>query len=522
MGARTLADLADRLGRDLDTATAATSWPELDHRVRPDVAAVSAAVTQYAQEAEGAERATGVTPFGSGSLAGASASLASGLSGSLDALLDRRQQELASNRDRPVLLALGALLVLGYLLVAVWRSTSQDVRALLEDISTISNGQQPRQPAMEGSDEFARMSRAMTITRDRLTSLLGSLRYQATHDELTALGNRTLFTDKIAEALAERGPGVAVVVADLDHFRDVNDSFGHAMGDRLLRAVGVRFHGPAGGRTWWRAWAATSSASCCRPAAASPRRSTWSSGCGPRCMPPIDVDGRLLQVRATFGVAIAGEDRRGAGELVGTRTSPSRRRATPHPGRVTTARPPPASPSSNRGCTSARGPHGAVRGTRRGGRPGRAGARLPADRRPRDAGRARRRGARALEPPIRGLVPPTVFVPLAEATGSIVPIGRWVLREAARQLARWRAEFPDGYPLTMEVNLSTGQLADPGLVPSVVALSRRPAWTPATSPSRSPSPPWSRTSTPRSGRCASSPPSASGWRSTTSAPATRR
>jgi EAL domain-containing protein (putative c-di-GMP-specific phosphodiesterase class I) len=72
--------------------------------------------------------------------------------------------------------------------------------------------------------------------------------------------------------------------------------------------------------------------------------------------------------------------------------------------------------------------------------------------------------------PVRGLVPPTVFVPIAEATGTIVPIGRWVLHEAVTQLARWRAEFPDGYPLTMEANLSTGQLSDPGLVPTVIAL----------------------------------------------------
>jgi EAL domain-containing protein (putative c-di-GMP-specific phosphodiesterase class I) len=72
--------------------------------------------------------------------------------------------------------------------------------------------------------------------------------------------------------------------------------------------------------------------------------------------------------------------------------------------------------------------------------------------------------------PVRGLVPPTVFVPIAEATGTIVPIGRWVLHEAVTQLARWRAEFPDGYPLTMEANLSAGQLADPGLVPTVAGL----------------------------------------------------
>src|ERR671939_425608 len=246
-GLRTLTDRAAGLEDDVNTAAATTSWPSLWPRLNRQLAAVTAAISQYSAAVVGKTLAhPGVTPLGSGSLAAASADLATQLSDSLDTLLERRQDQLAASRIKPVLLALGSLLVLGYLLVAVYRATSQDVHAVLEDISTVTSGQQPAVPPLEGSDEFARMSRAVTITRDRLTSLLGSLRYQATHDELTALGNRSLFTDKVDEALAEHGPGVAVVVVDLDHFRDVNDSFGHDMGDRILRAVGVRFHRAVG------------------------------------------------------------------------------------------------------------------------------------------------------------------------------------------------------------------------------------------------------------------------------------
>ncbi len=390
------------------------------------------------RRSEGAEPATGVTPFGSGSLAGAAgvarerACPARSTPCSTGA-----SEELASSRDRPVLLALGALLVLGYLLVAVWRSTSQDVRALLEDISTISNGQQPRQPAMEGSDEFARMSRAMTITRDRLTSLLGSLRYQATHDELTALGNRTLFTDKIAEALAEQGPGVAVVVADLDHFRDVNDSFGHAMGDRLLRAVGVRFHRACGRQN---VVARLGQRRVRHPAAGGRRR------------------GRRARRRRAAAGRAAGADRRrraaapGARDVRGGgrgRGPAGRRRAGPgrgrRPRRGARRRTRDASrrlgrhPRRRLRAGDARahaGPHGAVRGARRGGRPGRAASSSTSRsstsrRRPCTASRRSRAGTTRPA----AWSPPTVFVPLAEATGSIVPIGRWVLREAALQLA---------------------------------------------------------------------------------------
>jgi diguanylate cyclase (GGDEF)-like protein len=60
--------------------------------------------------------------------------------------------------------------------------------------------------------------------------------------------------------------------------------------------------------------------------------------------------------------------------------------------------------------------------------------------------------------PDRGAVPPSDFIPIAEVTGAIVPIGRWVLRTACRQIARWRRVDPD---LTMNVNVSPHQLRDP-------------------------------------------------------------
>ena len=471
MGARTLAGLASRLTEDLDTAVAATTWDDLERRLDPDATRRGGRGGAVHPGRRGGRRPESLTPLGSGSLAASAGALGAELADSLDTLLARREDALASSRDRPLVLSFGALLVLGYLLVAVWRATSHDVRALLEDISTVTNGQQPLQPDVEGSDEFARMSRAVTVTRDRLTSLLGSLRYQATHDELTALGNRTLFTDKIAEALAEHGRGVAVVVADLDRFRDVNDSFGHALGDRLLRAVGVRFH-RAGGRqnvvarlggdefgillpTGGGEAAALDVVERLRAALAA----------------PVDVDGRLLQVRASFGVAVAGEDRRGAGELirdadVALTAARDATAGTRHDGtaatRVAVFEPAMHERTRDRTELSAELVGAVDRGE------------LQLVYQPIvDLATNAVHGVEALarwNHPTRGLVAPTVFVPLAEATGSIVPIGRWVLREAALQLAEWRVQFPDGYPLTMEVNLSTGQLADPGLVPGVVAL----------------------------------------------------
>jgi EAL domain-containing protein (putative c-di-GMP-specific phosphodiesterase class I) len=72
------------------------------------------------------------------------------------------------------------------------------------------------------------------------------------------------------------------------------------------------------------------------------------------------------------------------------------------------------------------------------------------------------------EHPVRGLVPPAEFVPLAEETGLIVPLGRHVLREACRQARRWQDAEPHGEPLRMHVNLSVAELRDPGLVENVL------------------------------------------------------
>src|SRR5439155_16632246 len=80
-------------------------------------------------------------------------------------------------------------------------------------------------------------------------------------------------------------------------------------------------------------------------------------------------------------------------------------------------------------------------------------------------------GAEALvrwEHPQRGLIPPMDFIPLAEETGSIIPLGRWVLNEGCRQLAQWRRDLP-GLPadFCMGINLSPRQLTSPTIVEDV-------------------------------------------------------
>jgi diguanylate cyclase (GGDEF)-like protein/PAS domain S-box-containing protein len=82
--------------------------------------------------------------------------------------------------------------------------------------------------------------------------------------------------------------------------------------------------------------------------------------------------------------------------------------------------------------------------------------------------------------PVRGIVSPDQFVPLAEETGLIVPIGLWVLREACTAMRRWQAEFPTMPPLEISVNVSVRQFREPDLHAQVAAILAETQLDPAT------------------------------------------
>ncbi len=284
------------------------------------------------------------------------------------------------------------------------------------------------------------------------------LRHQAFHDPLTGLANRALFTDRVQHALVIRASEdgeVAVLFLDLDDFKSVNDSLGHLAGDALLRAVGDRLRATLspshtvarmGGDEFAILVEEPDGAAAALDAA---ERVTAA------LHEPFDLDGQEVFVTASVGIAV-GHD---AEELL--RCSDVAMYGAKSGGKAQSVVYAPRMDEHLVGRLE-----------------------LVADlRRARIADEfvlhyqpivelstGAVLGVEALirwQHPTRGLLPPAEFIHLAEETGRIVEIGRWVLAEACIQTARWQAELPDGESLSVSVNVSTRQVRRPSLLEDV-------------------------------------------------------
>jgi diguanylate cyclase (GGDEF)-like protein/PAS domain S-box-containing protein len=293
------------------------------------------------------------------------------------------------------------------------------------------------------------------LAQDRLT-------HHALHDPLTGLPNRTLLLDRLEVALAQRNRGgIAVVFVDLDHFKLVNDSLGHSAGDTLLAAAATRLRAVVRPGDTVARFGGDEFVVLAESTIGERDAEGLAERLAGALAEPFELGGAEVFVTASIGIAVSDGIEGDAHALLRD-----------------------ADAAMYRAKEAGRARYEVFDSLMRAG----AVRRLEIVN---DLHRALERnqfvlhfqpqidlrtnsliGVEALlrwVHPDRGLVPPLEFIPVAEETGLINELGRWVLRAACQQGRSWLDRFPGRPPLVMSVNLSGRQLHQPRFVEEVAA-----------------------------------------------------
>jgi diguanylate cyclase (GGDEF)-like protein/PAS domain S-box-containing protein len=278
-------------------------------------------------------------------------------------------------------------------------------------------------------------------------------RHRALHDPLTNLPNRTLFQDRLEHALRlsrRSDTGVAVFFLDLDQFKAINDTLGHQMGDELLLALAPRLENALRPSDTVARFGGDEFVLLCEDVPDKAAAGVLADRIASVFERPFALAGGDHFITASIGIALASEGSEAPDELIRDADAAmyrakarGRARYEYHDER--------ARPRTLLRLQT----EGALRGAIE-----REELRLcyqPVV----DLETGEIASLEALirwDHPVRGLLRPGDFIPIAESSDLIVPIGRWVLDHAVAQMAAWRSEYGDKAPARIGVNVSPRQV----------------------------------------------------------------
>jgi diguanylate cyclase (GGDEF)-like protein len=309
------------------------------------------------------------------------------------------------------------------------------------------------------SGAAAAVAAAFAARRVRRTE--ADLAALAFSDVLTGLANRALFTDRLELALrrtARSGGEVAVVFLDLDGFKAVNDSLGHASGDRLIREVGRLLQSAVRTEDTLARLGGDEFAILVERSPGREEATRIAERVLAALADPVDLGGQRVTVSASLGLA-TGDVAATASSLLRDADNAMYWAKGAGRGRFVVFNPQMRSAAAERRQLEA-DLWAALAGDQ---------FRLvyqPVV----DLGTERVTGFEALlrwEHPVLGVVLPERFLPVAEEIGLVPDIGRWVIAQACAAAAAWRRDHPAAAGLSMAVNVSPSQLGSPGLLEDV-------------------------------------------------------